>query len=171
VTTFVVIGVVGLVLLLLTLVLGDLVEGLVDGVGPDWLSGTAIAAFLAAVGFGGALALQLGASEGVATASGIGAGLAAGALAGLLTRTLAREGDDGSTPRSDALLGQVATVVSDVPVDGYGTVALTVAGHPTRLNARAGAALPAGTQVRVTAVLSSSAVQVEPTSPANRPPA
>lgn len=165
-TTFVVIGVVGLLLLVLTLLLGDVIEGVVDGFGPDWLSGTAIAAFLAAVGFGGALALQLGASEGVATASGIGAGLAAGVLAGLLTRSLAREGGADSTPSAGALVGQVGTVVSAVPADGYGTVALTVAGHPTRLNARAGTPLAAGSQVRVTTVLSSSAVQVEPVTPA-----
>lgn len=161
-TTFLVIGVVGLVLLAATLLLGDLVDGLVDGFGPDWLSGTAIAAFLAAVGFGGALALQLGLGDGAAVAVGVGTGVAAGALAGLLTRSLTRE-DSGTTPSSGSLVGLTATVVSDVPADGYGTVALTVAGHPTRLNARSTAApLPTGSLVRVSAVLSSSAVQVEP---------
>lgn len=161
-TTFVVIGAVGLLLLVVTLVLGDLVDGLVDGFGPDWLSGTAMAAFLAAVGFGGALGLQLGLGTAGATAVGVGAGAAAGVLAGLLTRSLTREVDT-VTPRSDALVGVLATVVSDVPADGYGTVALVVAGHPTRLNARSSHALSSGTQVRVSSVLSSTAVQVEPT--------
>lgn len=160
-TTFVVIGIVGLLLLGLSLLLGDVVDGLVDGFGPDWLSGTAVAAFLAAVGFGGALALQAGLGTGAASAVGVAVGLAAGLGAGLLTRSLSREVDE-VTPRSDALLGATATVVSEVPADGYGTVSLVVAGHPTRLNARSSTPLPAGAQVRVHAVLSSSAVQVEP---------
>lgn len=160
-TTFVVIGAVGLLLLVTSLVLGDLIDGFVDGFGPDWLSGTALAAFLAALGFGGALALQLGLGQAGAIGVGLGAGAGAGVLAGLLTRSLGRE-DDRVTPRSDALVGASATVVSDVPEDGYGTVSLVVAGHPTRLNARSSTAVRTGTQVRVSAVLSSTSVQVEP---------
>lgn len=160
-STFLVIGGVGLLLLVVTLLLGDLLDGVVDGLGPDWLSGTAVAAFLAAVGFGGALGLQAGLGTGAATAVGVGAGVGAGLLAGLLTRSLNR--DDGSTPRSGSLVGATATVVSDVPSDGYGTVALVVAGHPTRLNARSAGdvAVRTGSAVRVSAVLSASAVQVE----------
>lgn len=159
VTTFLVLGVVGLLLLVATLVLGDVLEG-VD-LGPDWLSGTAAAAFLAAVGFAGALALQAGLGVTAATAVGVGAGAAAGALAAVVTRALTRDVDD-VTPRSGALLGSTATVVSDVPADGYGTVSLVVAGHPTRLNARATTGLRTGQQVLISAVLSSTAVQVEP---------
>lgn len=167
-TTFLVIGGVGLLLLVATLLLGDLVDGLVDGFGPDWLSGTAVAAFLAAVGFGGALAVQAGLGTGAASAVGVGAGAGAGVLVGLLTRSLTRDGA-GSTPTSASLVGADATVVSDVPADGYGTVALVVAGHPTRLNARTAGDLPlrTGSVVRVSAVLSASAVQVEPL-PASR---
>lgn len=166
--TFLIIGGVGLLLLVITLLLGDLVDGIVDGFGPDWLSGTAVAAFLAAVGFGGALGLQAGLSTGAATAVGVGAGAGAGLLAGLLTRSLTRE-DDRSTPRSSNLVGVTATVVSDVPPDGYGTVSLVVAGHPTRLNARTAGdvAVRTGSVVRVSAVISASAVQVEPL-PASR---
>lgn len=162
-TVFLVLGVVGLLLLLASLVLGDVLEGVLDGVelGGDWLSGTAVAAFLAAVGFAGALATQAGLGTLGATGVGVAAGVAAGALAGLLTRALTRE-DDDVTPRSGALLGATATVVSDVPADGYGTVSLVVAGHPTRLNARSATGLRTGQQVRVSAVLSSTAVQVDP---------
>lgn len=160
-STFLLLGVAGLVLLLATLLLGDLVDGLGEGFGPDWLSGTAVAAFLAAVGFAGALALQGGLGTPAATGVGVGAGAAAAVLVGLLTRALTRDGDD-VTPRSGALLGARATVVSDVPADGYGTVSLVVAGHPTRLNARSGTGLRTGTQVVVSAVLSSTAVQVDP---------
>jgi len=41
-------------------------------------------------------------------------------------------------------------------------VSLSVGGHITRLNARSSVAVPAGTQVSVTQVISPTAVQVEP---------
>lgn len=159
-STFLVMGVVGLVLLVVTLLLGDVVEGVVDGLGPDWLSGTAIAAFLAAVGFGGALALQAGASTGAAVGVGVATGVAAGGAAGWFTHMLANE-KDSTTPRTSGLVGSEATVVGEVPLGGYGTVSLVVAGHPTRLNARSSSVQPVGTRVRVSDVLSSTAVQVE----------
>ena len=49
-----------------------------------------------------------------------------------------------------------------MPEDGYGEVSVVVAGHITKLNARAGTALPAGTPVTITAVLSATSVQVAP---------
>ena len=45
---------------------------------------------------------------------------------------------------------------------GYGEVSVVVAGHITKLNARAGTALPDGTPVTITAVLSATSVQVAP---------
>ena len=69
-TLFLVIGAVGIVLLLGTLVLGDFLDGALE-FGPDLISGPALAAFLGAFGFGGALALNAGASTGVAVAVGL----------------------------------------------------------------------------------------------------
>ena len=77
----------------------SLVDGFVDGFGPDWLSGTALAAFLAALGFGGALALQLGASQPAAIGAGVAAGAVAGVLAGVLTRRLSPHARTGRRAR------------------------------------------------------------------------
>ena len=51
---------------------------------------------------------------------------------------------------------------STIPEGGFGVVSISVAGHRTRLNARSSVAVPAGTQVSVTQVISPTAVQVEP---------
>ncbi|PKW27339.1 hypothetical protein [Phycicoccus duodecadis] len=157
--TMLVIGGVGIALLLVSLLLGDLLDGVLDGIGPDALSGLAIAGFLAAFGFVGALTLEAGASGPVAILVGLVAGVAAAAVAGLATRRLMRGGDE-STVRSSRLVGLTGTVVEPVPVDGYGMVSVVAAGHITRLNARAAEPLGSGTAVVVTAVLSPTSVTV-----------
>jgi hypothetical protein len=159
VVAFIVIGVVGLALLALSLVAGEVLDGALDGLGGDWLSGAAVAGFLAAFGFGGALALNAGTGTGVATLVGLGAGAAAGGVAGWLTSTLSKD-DGDATPRSADLTGREGTVISAVPSDGYGEVSVVVSGHITKLNARAVEPLAVGTPVRVSAVLSPTAVQV-----------
>ncbi len=158
-TPYLVIGGIGVALLLVSLVVGEIFEGLFDALGGDLVSGASLAAFLGALGFVGALTYGGTGSHGWATAAGLGAGVVIGAGAGFLTRTLNRDGD-GSTVRSSALAGRDATVVSAVPDDGYGEISIVVAGHLTKLNARAGEALPAGTPVTITAVLSPTSVLV-----------
>lgn len=157
---FLVIGCVGIALLLLSLVLGDLLDGMLD-FGPDFLSSAAIAGFLGALGFVGAIALDQGASTPVAIGLGALAGLLVGAGAGWVATRLARGGDEANV-RSGELAGHDATVLNAIPADGYGEVTLTVAGHITRMNARSATALAAGTPVTITAVLSPTAVQVAP---------
>jgi hypothetical protein len=154
-TLFLVLGGLGLVLLVASLVLGEVFDGLLDGVGGDILSTAAVAGFLSGFGFTGAIvAPALG--SGVA----IGLGLVGGvALAGLLTRGLSRARTD-ATPSSGALVGLAGTVVTAVPSQGYGEVSVVVAGHLTKLNARAEEALGVGTPVTVTTVLSPTSVSV-----------
>lgn len=162
-TAFLVFGVVGLVLLAVSLVLGEVFEGIFDAFGSDLISGASVAAFLGAFGFTGALVVNATDSTGGAVAAGLAAGVVVGGLAGVLTLAL-RKGGDESTVRSSSLLERTGAVVSAIPADGYGDVSIVVAGHITRLNARAAQALPAGTPVRVTAVLSPTSVMVEPLS-------
>ncbi|MBM6402040.1 hypothetical protein [Phycicoccus sonneratiae] len=157
--TMLVIGGVGILLLLVSLVLGDLVDGVLDSVGPDALSGLAVAGFLAAFGFVGALVLDAGASSTVAILAGLVAGVAAGAGAGYASTRLMRGGDE-ATVRPARLVGLTGTVVEPVPVDGYGMVSVVAAGHITRLNARSDEPLGSGTAVVVTAVLSPTSVKV-----------
>lgn len=157
---FLLIGCVGIALLLLSLVLGDLLDGLLD-FGPDFLSSAAIAGFLGALGFVGALVQDQGGSLPVAVGVGAVAGLVVGAGVGWLSVQLSRGGDDANVRTAD-LTGREATVVSAIPADGYGEVTLTAAGHITRLNARATEPIAAGTPVSIIAVLSPTAVQVGP---------
>lgn len=157
-TLFLLVGGLGLLLLVASLVVGEVLDGLLDGVGGDILSTAAVAGFLAGFGFTGAVAAQsLG--TGAATAVGVAGGLGLGAAAGLMTRSLSRSRTD-PTPTSAALLGIAGTVVTDIPSQGYGEVSVVVAGHLGKLNARADEALAAGTPVTVTAVLSPTSVVV-----------
>ncbi|MGF1645913.1 MAG: NfeD family protein [Kineosporiaceae bacterium] len=162
-TLFLVLGVVGLVVVAIGLVGGEVLDA-VD-VGPDWLSPLTVGAALSAFGFGGAIAASL--TDGNPAAAVVYGSASAVAIAGLaiwLTRLLDQDEDDPAIT-SAALLGSYATVVDDVPAEGYGTVRTTVAGSVTRLNARAGAALPRGTDVRIVDILSPTSVLVEPLAP------
>lgn len=159
---FLIIGGIGIVLLLIAVIVGDVLGGALDslGAGTDWLSG-AVAGFLGAFGFGGALALGATGSMAVAVLVGVVAGAGFGALAAWGTRQLQRGGDEG-TVRSSALVGLTGTVVSDIPTQGYGQISVVVAGHLTKLNARCPEPLPAGHAVIVDAVLSPTSVSVVP---------
>ncbi|MFN0283785.1 MAG: hypothetical protein ACKVZ6_17665 [Kineosporiaceae bacterium] len=157
-TAFIVIGVIGLLLLVASLVLGEVFDGLFDAIGGDVLSTAAVAGFLAAFGFAGAIAAR-SAGGTVAVLVGVVAGVVVGGVAGVVTRGLSRSRTD-ATPTSGALVGLAGTVVTAVPSQGYGEVSVTVAGHLTKLNARAETALAVGTPVMVTATLSPTSVVV-----------
>ena len=60
------------------------------------------------------------------------------------------------------MVEKIGVVVSAIPEAGFGVVSISVGGHITRLNARSSVAVPAGTQVSVTSLISPTAVQVEP---------
>ena len=159
---FLVIGGFGVALLLVSMIIGDVLDGAIDSIGGgDWLTGGALAGFLGAFGFAGALALAATDSVGLSIALGLLAGALVGALVGFVTLRLQRGGDEANI-RSSALVGLTGTVVNDIPLDGFGEVAVVVAGHPTKLNARCGEPLRAGHGVIVDAVLSPTSVSVVP---------
>lgn len=164
-TALVVVGAVGLLLLLVSLVLGDLFDGVLggalDALAGDTFSTAVLGGFVSAFGFGGAAAQALGAPWVLTLAVGLGAGVAVGWFAAWLTR-LVRDGGSDATLQSDDVLGREGQVVSAVPGDGFGTVRVLVGGHVVRLNARAPVPLEAGTPVHVTEVLSPTAVVVAP---------
>lgn len=158
-TAFLVIGALGVVLLIVSLAVGEIFEGVFDAVGGDLISGASVAAFLGALGFVGALVLDATGRTGWAIVAGLAAGGVVGALAGWLTLALTRGGGE-STVRSGSLVGRDATIVSAVPADGYGEISIVASGHITKLNARSDQPLTAGTPVTITAVLSATSVQV-----------
>jgi hypothetical protein len=158
---FLVLGVVGLAVIAVSLVLGDLHGGVLESLGGDWFSTEVVGAFVSALGFTGAIAVESGASDGAAVVVGVAAGVAFAAAAASLTR-LVRGGATDHTPDADDVIGHSGKVVSAVPDDGYGSVEVWLGGHTLRFNARADLAIGAGTAVHVTGVLSPTAVTVAP---------
>lgn len=170
-TAFFVIGVVGLLLLAVSLFIGDVLDGafdLLDGFLGGIFSTAVIGGFTAAFGFGGAGALGAGLPTIGAIAVGVGVGAVFGWFAAWLTR-LIRDGGSDATLSSGDLVGHSGRVVDAIPADGLGTVRVVIGGHSVRRNARAETALPPGTEVHVTGVLSPTAVSVAPVWPLDPP--
>jgi membrane protein implicated in regulation of membrane protease activity len=160
VTLFLVIGLVGLMMLVVAMVVGDVFDGLLEGLGGVF-STEVIAGFLGAFGFGGALALALTGQTWLAWTVGLIAGVGLALAASWASRWLHRGDHTGSVRTSD-LVERKATVVNAIPADGYGVVSLSVGGHLTRVNARATHPVEAGSEVVVVEVLSPTSVSVTP---------
>jgi membrane protein implicated in regulation of membrane protease activity len=129
----------------------------------------AIAAFVGAVGFGGAIVaalLPVGGPMGVlfALLGGVALAVPAAWLAGRLMAA-AMDMRTDATPTSSDLLGAIGVVVTDIPAGGLGEVRLTSAGQQTKVYARADAPIALGTQVFVIEVPSPTSVLVEPLPP------
>lgn len=160
-TVFLVVGALGVVLLLVALVVGDVLDGALEGLSAGFFSTEALAGFLGALGFGGAIALELTGSTSIAVIIGLVLGVLLGVAAAKASRFLHGSGETDTVRTSD-MVEKIGSVVSAIPEGGFGVVSISVGGHLTRLNARSSVAVPAGTQVSVTAIISPTAVQVEP---------
>ena len=163
---FWVIAGVALLLLVLTVVFGDFLDGVVDAIDVTggYLSSTVVLSFLAAFGIVGGLVLATtDASVLVATLAGVVAGAVVGAGAGVATRALTN-GPTAHQITSSDYVGQAATVTTSIPSDGLGQISLVVAGQSTALAARADAPVPTGAGVTVVANLGPGVVKVATTS-------
>ena len=143
---FWVIAGVALLLLVLTVVLGDFLDGAIDAIDVTggYLSSTVVLSFLAAFGIvGGLLLATTDASVLLATLAGLVAGALVGAGAGVATRALTN-GPTAHQITSSDYVGQAATVTTSIPADGLGQISLVVAGQSTALAARADAPVPTG---------------------------
>ncbi|WP_157537397.1 NfeD family protein [Nocardioides sp. Root190] len=158
-TAFLVLGIVGLVVLLVSLVAGDFLDGAFDALAADWLSTAALAGFVSAFGFGAAASDGAGAVLPVSLAIGAGSGVVVAWFAWWLTGLVKDGPSDGTVSIGDSV-GQVAQVITSIPAGGYGVVRLLVGGHTLQFNASAQLPIEAGTRVNVTGVLSPSAVSV-----------
>ena len=156
---FVVVGLVGAALLVLFIVFDDVLDGILPDV--DWISGPVIGAFLAAFGLFGWVAQEgFDAPGGAAAVAGIGGGLALGWFAYRLSSALLHSPTD-ETPRTSALVGHEARVVTPVRAGGSGEVVVRLGGQPVKLLATAEDDLATGTTAVVIAVESSTKVVVE----------
>lgn len=161
-TTFLVIGVVGLVILTLSLLAGDFLDGAFDALAAgDWFSSAVLGGFVSAFGFGGALTLGLGGAMAIAVPVGIGAGAVFGWFAAWLTRLIKGGSSDEVVSPADTV-GHPATVLVDIPEGGFGVVRVRLGGHVLQYNARCDSTQTAGADVYVTDVLSPTAVVVAP---------
>ncbi len=173
--TFLLVGAVGVVLLLVAVVLGDLGGhvGHPDADADSIFSLPAITAFLGGAGFVGAIPasllsdmnlagrLVLSALIGVAAAIPLAYGVIR------LSAGLARMRTDPTLVDAD-LLGAQGTVITAVTSDHYGEVRLTVHGQPLKYYAKSAHSLPVGTPVYV--IGTPSATSVEVVSTAYEPP-
>ena len=166
---FLVVGALGLGVLLLSLVVGEVGELSGDADGP--FSVPALAALVGGVGFGGAAAASLlpdGLPDAGRALLALGAGLVlAVPLAWAVVRLSRglRDMPTAATLTRSHLVGTQGVVVSDVPSPGYGEVRLAVAGQQLKFAARSDSPLRAGTPVYVVEALSETAVHVVSTAP------
>jgi membrane protein implicated in regulation of membrane protease activity len=166
---FLVVGALGLSVLLLSLVVGEVGDLAGDADGP--FSVPALAALLGGVGFGGAATASL-LPDGLPDAGRALVALVAGLLLAVplawavvrLSRGL-RDMPTAETLTRHHLVGTQGVVVSDVPSPGYGEVRLVLAGQQLKFAARSDSPLRAGTPVYVVEALSETAVHVVSTVP------
>lgn len=166
---FLVIGGVGIALLLLALLVGDVLDGILgfDGIdsistlSADLFSTAGVAGLLGGFGFVGALGLAVSDSLPLAIVLGVAVGVGLGVGAGKLTAVLRRQ-DSGAAPRTGSLVGLEAEVITAIPAGGHGQVRVRRAGHTHTLNAKAAVELEAGARAWVSAVLTPTSVEVRP---------
>lgn len=158
-TLFLTLGLVGLAVIALSLLAGDLLGGALHALEGDWISTAAIGGFVSAFGFGAAAADGAGLPTAGACAIGVAAGVLVGWFAWWLTRLVKNGPSDDTVTVADSV-GRTGRVVTAIPEQGYGVVRIAVGGHTLTYNAVSAAAIEAGTEVTVTDVLSPSAVRV-----------
>lgn len=158
-SVFLVIGLIGALLLIVSIVFDGIFEVFDFGDGP--LSLTTIAAFTAIFGFTSFAMVGAGASATVAGLVGAVAGVAGGLVAWWLSR-LIRSAESNTSVSSDDLIGDEASVVLAIPAGGLGEVALIRHGERVSLSATAETAIPRGSRVRITQTLTATSVMVAP---------
>jgi membrane protein implicated in regulation of membrane protease activity len=153
---FVLAALVGGGLLLITVVLDDVLGGILDALHVDFSIGgislmPPLLAFIAMFGVGGIFATQvLDLHGGPAAIVGVGFGVVGFAIAFLLFRTLRRA--EGARPFSIGdLVGRTGSVSVTIPAGRLGTVYVRAEGQNHEISATASEEIPTGTAVKVVA--------------------
>ncbi|MEV0719458.1 NfeD family protein [Asanoa sp. NPDC050611] len=136
---------------------------------PDFFSVEAVAGFVGALGFAGAITSEL---LGARTPGAITVAAGVGVLAALPTAYLAvrlsraaRDMRTDATPTRADLVGTLGVVVTPITATGYGEVRVRLGGHPIKVYAKADRPLPAGAEIFVVEAPSETSVVVEPVHP------
>lgn len=161
---YIVIGSIGLALVVVSLLVGEIFDSIFDTFdfdGGGVMSTPVIGSFLAAFGFGAALIIYTAdPGPGLSALGGLASGLTVGGVALFMTRSLMNMPTDDPV-RSSGLVGRTGSVITRIPADGYGEISVTYAGQYMKVTARAAEPIPAGARVVVTDVTSSSSVVVK----------
>jgi len=160
---FLVIGVLGAILLLISVLLDGVFDFFDFGDGP--LSLTTVAAFTTIFGFASFGFIGAGLSAQVAGMLGAAAGILGGGVAWWLSRVM-RDAETNTSVSTAELTGDEAVVVLEIPAGrGFGEIALTRHGERLSLAATSASRIPRGTSVRIIQTLSPTSVTVEPIDP------
>lgn len=156
---FVVIGIIGALLLLSSLLFDDVIDDLIPDF--DFLSGPVIGAFLAAFGlFGWFVDSGLGAPAVAAVAVAVGGGTVMGTATYKFTNALFNQPTD-ATPTTASLVGKSGHVVTAVRAHALGEVVLALGGATTKYTVTADDDIPTGAAVVVIGVESPTKLRVE----------
>lgn len=162
---FALVGLIGVAMVVGSLVLGDLLEGVFESldidVGGGMFSTPVLGSFLAAFGLSAVLVMTSSeAGADTAALAGVAGGVVLASASLWITRSFMHMATDDSV-RTDDVVGKPAVVVSAIPADGLGEVSLVHLGQRLKYSARSTTPIPYGGAVVVVAVLSSSSVRVE----------
>jgi membrane-bound ClpP family serine protease len=162
-TTFLVIGGIGVVVLALSVLIGDLFHfGHPDAAGPFSLP--AVAGFIGAFGFAGAAFAAVTGADGllVPVVAGVVAALPTAWLATRLARFAMNMRTD-ATPTQRDMIGTTGVVVTPIMGNGFGEIRISLGGQPVKLSARADKPIALGARVFVVEATSPTSVIVEET--------
>jgi membrane protein implicated in regulation of membrane protease activity len=164
---FLAIGAVGFLFLLVSLIFGELFEGLFDADhdidgdhgGPGFFSTRVIAVFITAFGGFGAIGIRYGLSTLTASLLGAGSGVVFGGIVYAFARFLYSQ-QSSSEVRTADLVGQVARVIVTIPAGGLGQVRCQIGEALVDKIARTqdGAAVPENSMVKIEEVLGETVV-------------
>jgi hypothetical protein len=159
---FFVLGFAAVALLVVSLVLDDVIDGLADAIGgPDWLSLPVIASLIAGFGFAAGLVDEWTGSRVTAVLAGIGGGAAAAWASFRLVEAAIHMPTDPPVRHAD-LQGRTGRVVTPIGDGRGGEVLVELAGMRHKLSATADVAIPIGATVVVVEVVSPTSVVVTP---------
>lgn len=160
-SVFLVIGGIGFLFLIVSLVFGEIFDSFDGGLdhdmdhgGPGLFSTRAIAVFVTAFGGFGAIATQYGLRPLAASVVGLGGGVVLGGAVGMFGRFLYQQQSSSDVKATD-LVGQSARVVVAIPAGGVGQIRCRVGEELIDKVARAtdGSPIPENVVVKVDEVL------------------
>lgn len=153
------VAVVAMALLAASLVFDDALDGLTDGLGPDWLSLPVLATTIAAFGLAAGAVTGTTGSALLAVPVGLAAAVVSGVLAARLIAAALRMPTDPPVRHRD-LAGKVGRVVTPISRGRAGEVLVPLGGTALKLTAHAGADIALGAEVVVVEVTSPTSVVV-----------